>query len=64
MIFFNMHIWRIEAVSTPMSTADKLATDLSTPFTDDDTFSYCGMVGALQYLMLTPPDILIVVNKV
>ena len=35
--------------------ADELATDLHP--NSDDTFSYCGMVGALQYLTFTRPDI-------
>jgi histone deacetylase 1/2 len=53
-----------KAVSTPMSVQDKLAADQGTLLTDDDAFQYRSVVGGLQYLTLTRPDISFVVNKV
>jgi histone deacetylase 1/2 len=53
-----------KAVSTPMSVQDKLAADQGTLLTDDDAFQYRSVVGGLQYLTLTRPDISFAVNKV
>jgi histone deacetylase 1/2 len=53
-----------KAVSTPMSVQDKLAADQGTLLTDDAAFQYRSVVGGLQYLTLTRPDISFAVNKV
>ncbi|CAM8900949.1 unnamed protein product [Rhodiola kirilowii] len=50
--------------STPLSTTEKLARDIGQPLGDDDTSKYRSMVGGLQYLTLTRPDISFAVNKV
>jgi histone deacetylase 1/2 len=52
------------AISTPMSTSDKLSRELGDILTPDDAFCYRSLVGGLQYLTLTRPDISFVVNKV
>jgi histone deacetylase 1/2 len=52
------------AISTPMSTSGKLSQELGDTLTPDDAFRYRSLVGGLQYLALTRPDISFVVNKV
>lgn len=47
-----------------MLVTDKLALDVGTPLNEADTFKYKSMVGGLQYLTLTRPDISFPVNKV
>jgi hypothetical protein len=51
-------------VSTPMSSSDKISKYDSNPLSSDDTTLYRSTVGALQYLMMTRPDISFAVNKV
>ena len=46
-LLHRAHMENCKAVSTPMSVTDKLEADLGTPLTDDDAFSYRGMVGGL-----------------
>jgi histone deacetylase 1/2 len=53
-----------KSVSTPMSVTDKLGRDSGTPLSSEDAFKYRSMVGGLQYLTLTRPDISYSVNKV
>ncbi|CAM8988098.1 unnamed protein product [Rhodiola kirilowii] len=50
--------------STPLSATDKLARDTGCPLSSDDAFRYRSIVGGLQYLTLTHPDISFAVNKV
>ncbi|CAH1450210.1 unnamed protein product [Lactuca virosa] len=52
---FNM--MNCKGVSTPMSVSDKLTLDYGTTLNSNDTAKYRSMVGALQYLTLTRPDI-------
>ena len=63
-LLHRAHMENCKEVSTPMSVTDKLAANLGTPLTDDDAFRYRSMVGGLQYLTLTRPDISFDVNKV
>jgi hypothetical protein len=51
-------------VSTPLATGEKLASYLDTPLGEKDSTQYRSIVGAIQYLMLTRPDIAFEVNKV
>jgi hypothetical protein len=51
-------------VSTPLATGEKLVAHIGTPFGSNDATHYRSIVGALQYLTLTHPDIYFVVNKV
>jgi hypothetical protein len=49
---------------TPLPADEKLSLSDGDPLTSDDAINYCSVVGALQYLTLTRPDISFSVNKV
>lgn len=52
-------------VSTPLSTSEKLSAQEGTPLGSKDATNYDrSVVGSLQYLTLTRPDISYLVNKV
>ena len=51
-------------VSTPLSTSEKLSLHEGTLLGENNTTKYRSIVGALQYLTLTRPDISFSVNKV
>lgn len=51
-------------VSTPLSTSEKLSLHEGTLLGSNDGTQYRSIVGALQYLTLTRPDIAFPVNKV
>jgi len=50
--------------STPMVTTERLARDTGALLGTEDSFRYRSVVGSLQYLTLTRPDISFAVNKV
>jgi hypothetical protein len=51
-------------VSTPLSTSERLSAHEGVPLGPNDAINYRSIVGALQYLTLTRPDISFAVNKV
>jgi histone deacetylase 1/2 len=51
-------------VATPLSTSEKLLAYIESPLGPEDATKYMSIVGALQYLTLTRPDISFSVNKV
>jgi hypothetical protein len=51
-------------VNTPMSTSEKLSLHEGDTLGKNDATQYISVVGALQYLTLTRPDISFAVNKV
>jgi histone deacetylase 1/2 len=51
-------------VATPLSTSEKLSSYVGSPLGPEDATKYRSIVGALQYLTLTRPDISFSVNKV
>ena len=53
-----------KSVSTPLSVSKKLSIQDGDSLEPDDGTRYCSIVGALQYLILTWPDISFLVNKV
>jgi histone deacetylase 1/2 len=63
-LLHRAHMEKCKEVSTPMSVTDKLSSTLGTPLNGDDAFRYRSIVGGLQYLTLTRPDISFAVNKV
>jgi hypothetical protein len=55
---------RSKSIETPISTVDKLSIADGVKLGPVDATRYRSMVGALQYLTLTRPDISFAVNKV
>jgi len=55
---------KCKPVSTPISTSEKLTVESGEALGSDDATNYRSVVGALQYLTLTCPDISYSVNKV
>jgi hypothetical protein len=53
-----------KAMRTPLPVDDKLSLSDGDPLTSDDATNYHSVVGALQYLTLTQPDISFSINKV
>ena len=53
-----------KSVSTPLSAVDKLNATEGEKLGPEDSTRYRSIVGALQYLTLTQPDISFAVNKV
>ena len=51
-------------VSTPLSISEKLSMEQGEPLGSEDSTKYRSVVGALQYLTPTRPDISYSVNKV
>jgi hypothetical protein len=51
-------------VATPFSTSEKLSLYEGTPLGANDATNYRSVLGALQHLTLTRPDIAFPVNKV
>lgn len=51
-------------IHTPLSVSEKLSLHEGTSLFVEDSIHYRGVVGALQYLTLTRPDISFDVNKV
>ncbi|XP_071681174.1 uncharacterized protein [Lolium perenne] len=51
-------------VSTPMASTDRLSATDGTSLSADDSTRYRSIVGGLQYLTMTRPDISFAVNKV
>jgi hypothetical protein len=50
-------------VSTPMSATEKLLVHDGTPLGPEDVKNYRSVVGALQYLSHTRPDLAFAINK-
>ena len=55
---------KCKVIDTPMSSTEKLSAVEGTALGPDDSTKYRSLVGALQYLTLTRPDICFAVNKV
>lgn len=63
-LLHQTHMENCKSISTLMSVTDKLSRESGKALSDDDTSKYRSMVGGLQYLTLTQPDISFVVKKV
>jgi hypothetical protein len=55
---------KCKAISTPMSATDKLLKNQGVALNEKEQFKYRSIVGGLQYLTLTRPDISFSVNRV
>jgi hypothetical protein len=55
---------KCKSVPTPLSVDEKLSLSEGTPLSSEDAMAYHSVVGALQYLTRTCPDISFSVNKV
>ncbi|KAK1642839.1 hypothetical protein QYE76_060644 [Lolium multiflorum] len=53
-----------QGMPTPLSSSEKISAHQGDPLGPDDSSKYRSIVGALQYLTLTRPDISYAVNKV
>jgi len=53
-----------KSIDTPLSTSEKLSIESGNKLGTEDSSRYRSMVGALQYLTLTRPDLSFAVNKV
>lgn len=53
-----------KAAPTPLSSSEQLSISAGTPLGAEDSTQFRSMVGALQYLTLTRPDLAFSVNKV
>jgi len=58
------NMWNCKPVDTPISTAEKLSLTKGDSLGEADSTKYRSVVGALQYLTLTRPDLSFAVNKV
>uniref|UniRef100_A0ACD5Z1K1 Uncharacterized protein n=1 Tax=Avena sativa TaxID=4498 RepID=A0ACD5Z1K1_AVESA len=58
----DMHTCKV--MDTPMSSTEKLSSQQGTVLGQEDATKYRSIVGALQYLSMTRPDISFAVNKV
>ena len=54
---------KCKTASTPMSSTDKLTALDGDPLSSDDATEYRSIVGGLQYLLITRPDISFAVNR-
>jgi histone deacetylase 1/2 len=55
---------KCKAVTTPLATSEKLSITDGVKLSSEDATKYRSVVGALQYLTLTRPDISFSINKV
>jgi hypothetical protein len=51
-------------IPTPLAASEKLSSHVGDPLGPDDSTKYRSVVGALQYLSLTRPDLAFAINKV
>lgn len=63
-LLLRTHMENCKPVSTPMNVQEKLSRDVGEALNDEDAFVCRNIVGGLQYLTLTRPDISFAVNKV
>jgi len=57
-------MWLCNPVDTPISTSERLSITEGNALGEEDSTNYRSVVGALQYLTLTCPDLSFAVNKV
>ena len=55
---------KCKPVTTPMAVTEKLSADIGVLLSSDDATDYRSIVGGLQYLTITRPDLSFSVNRV
>jgi hypothetical protein len=55
---------KCKTISTPMSSIEKFYRDQGVPLNEKEQFRYMSIIGGLQYLTLTRPDLSFSVNRV
>ncbi|KAM3215020.1 hypothetical protein ACQJBY_067149 [Aegilops geniculata] len=63
-LLHRVNMENCKSTSTPLATSESLSRHSGALLSIDDSFRYRSIVGALQYLTLTRPDISFAVNKV
>jgi histone deacetylase 1/2 len=63
-LLYRVNMEQCRSVTTPMSSTDRLSRHTGDLLGPDDAFRYRSLVGGLQYLTLTRPDLAFAVNKV
>jgi histone deacetylase 1/2 len=63
-LLHRVNMENCKSTSTPLSTSESLSRVSGTMLGSEDSFRYRSVVGGLQYLTLTRPDISFAVNKV
>ena len=63
-LLHRVNMENCKSTSTPLATSESLSRHSGALLSIDDSFRYRSVVGELQYLTLTRPDISFVVNKV
>jgi histone deacetylase 1/2 len=63
-LLHRVNMENCNSAPTPLATSESLARDAGAVLSTDDAFRYRSVVGGLQYLTLTRPDISFAVNKV
>jgi hypothetical protein len=60
----KVNMEKCKSISTPMSATEKLFRNQGIPLMENEQFKYRSIVGGLQYLTMTRPDLSFTVNKV
>ncbi|XP_071675719.1 uncharacterized protein [Lolium perenne] len=63
-LLHRVNMENCNAAPTPLVPSERLSRNEGAPLGADDSFRYRSVVGALQYLTLTRPDLSFAVNKV
>jgi histone deacetylase 1/2 len=63
-LLHRVNMENCNSTTTPLPTSERLSSATGTLLGADDSFRYRSVVGGLQYLTLTRPDISFAVNKV
>jgi hypothetical protein len=67
--YANDILWRFrmldcKPINTPMTTSEKLFAHTGEPLTSEEVTKYRSVIGALQYLTHSQPDLSFTINKV
>jgi histone deacetylase 1/2 len=63
-LIYRAGLHKCSPMSTPMASTDRLSLTDGSLLSAEDSTRYCSIVGGLQYLIMTRPDLSFAVNKV